>query len=125
MKKFKNFIKEDNDNYLYHATYRVHKDSIAKQGLRANSDHKNWEDSKRGRVYLAKSPEVAASHAETSDMAPEEHYNSGIVVYKVHKKNLDPKKIKKDSNMKSDADTVEYHDNIHPKHLQIHSEQDT
>ena len=51
---FLQFLKENEDEYLYHATYQVHKNSIAKHGLKANSNHKNWEDSKKGRVYLAK-----------------------------------------------------------------------
>jgi hypothetical protein len=123
---FSEFLKENRDGYLYHATYRVHKDSIAKHGLKTNNDHKNWEDSKKGRVYLAKNAEIAQSHAETSEDAPEKHYNSGIVVYRVKRSNLDPKKIKKDSNIRGeDGGTVEYHDNIHSKHLEIHSEHDT
>ena len=124
MKTFKSFLFEDRDKHLYHATYRIHKDSVNQHGLKANSDHKNWEDSKKGRVYLAKSPEVALSYAETSDEAPEKHYNSGIVVYKVNKKHLDQSKLHQDTNVQGDGDTVEYHGNIPAKHLKIHSEHD-
>lgn len=42
-----NLQEEKESDYLYHATYGVHKDSIAKHGLKSNSDHKNWDDSKR------------------------------------------------------------------------------
>ena len=126
MISFSQFVIEASDDYLYHATYKVHKDSISKHGLMKDSSHKNWEDSKKGRVYLAKDPEVALSHAETSEDAPEHHYNSGIVVYKIHKKHLESSKIHKDSNVRNNDDaTVEYHDNIPAKHLSIHSEHNT
>ena len=77
---------------------------------------------------MAKSPDVALSYAETSENAPEKHYNSGIVIYKVKKSNLNSEKIQRDSNVRGDEEndhTVEYHDNIHPKHLEMHSEHDT
>lgn len=124
MKSFLNFISEEKESdYLYHATYGVHKDNISKHGLKANSDHKNWEDSKKGRVYLAKDPHIAHSYAETSEKAPE-HHLSHIVVYKVHKKHLDPKKLHKDTNVRNDEDsgTHEYHGDIPAKRLKIHSE---
>ena len=127
MKTFIQFVKENTDDYLYHATYRSHEKSIAKNGLLSNSKHKNWTDSKKGRVYLAKDPHIAHSHAETSDEAPEHHYNSGIVVYKIHKKHLDKSKIHKDQNVRSDEDggTVEYHGDIPAHHLEVHSRHDT
>ena len=126
MKTFIQFIKEENDDYMYHATYKSHKKNIEKQGLLSNPKHKNWSDSEKGRVYLAKSPEVAHSHAETSDEAPEKHYNSGIVVYKIHKKHLDKSKIHPDKNVRNDDhDTVEYHGDIPAHHLKVHSEHDT
>lgn len=123
MQNFKQFILEEKESdYLYHATYGVHKDSISKHGLKANSDHKNWDDSKKGRVYLAKDPHVAHSYAETSDEAPEHHLKH-IVVYKVHKKHLDPSKIHHDSNVRNDSSaTVEYLRDIPSHHLKIHSE---
>lgn len=124
MKHLKNIL-EQKEQYFYHATYRVHKNSIEKHGLRANSDHKNWQDSEKGKVYLAKSPEVAQSYAETSEEAPEEHYNSGIVVYKIPKSKLNAKNIHNDSNVIGGSDTVEYHGDIKPEHLSIHSEHDT
>jgi len=124
MLSFRNFTESREDLHLYHATYRIHMDSIAKKGLLANSDHKNWNDSKRGRVYLAKDPDEALSHAESAEDAPQKHFDSGIVVYKVNRKNLDQSKIHKDSN-NPDADTIEYHGDIPSKHLSVHSEHDT
>jgi hypothetical protein len=126
MKTYKQFLVEASDEYLYHATYTIHKQSVAKNGLKKNSDHNNWDDSKKGRLYLAKNPHVALSYAESSDEVSDEHYDSGIIVYKVHKKHLDNSKIKKDSNVRnSDRDTVEYHDDIPFKYLKIHSKHDT
>jgi hypothetical protein len=126
MLKFKDFLKESKSEYLYHATYRIHKPSIKKHGLKTDSEHKNWEDSESGKIYLSTKPEVAKSHAETSDAAPEEHYNSGIVVYKVQKKNLSQKHINLDKNVQdNDGSTVEYSKNIPREHLSIHSEHDT
>lgn len=116
-------ISEENDsNYLYHATYGVHKNEISKHGLKSNPPHKNWDDSEKGKVYLAKNPHVAHSYADSSDSAPEHHLDH-IVVYKVHKKHLDKSKIKRDSNVRNDSeDTVEYHGDIPAHHLKIHSE---
>ena len=126
MLKFKEFVVESRNQYLYYATYRIHKPSISQSGLRKNSDHKNWEDSEQGKIYLATSPEVALSHAETSVSAPEEHYNSGIVVYKVNKKHLDDKHINIDKNViGNDGSTIEYSKDIPSEHLKIHSEHDT
>ena len=117
-------VEEAEDEHLYHATYRTHMTSISKHGLSSNSKHKNWNDSKPGRVYFAKDPHEALSHAESAEDAPERHYNSGIVVYKVKKKHLDQSKLHKDTNNR-DADTVEYHGDVKPEHVEIHSQHDT
>ena len=121
MKSFRQHLQESESNYLYHATYGAHKDSISKHGLKSNVDHKNWEDSKKGKVYLAKDPHVAHSYAETSEEAPEHHLKH-IIVYKVHKKHLDSHKLHKDQEVKGDGDTHEYHGDIPAKHLKIHRE---
>ena len=122
MKTFATFIKED--NYLYHATYKAHNSSIKRSGLKANVDHKNWEDSKKGIVYLASNAEIAHSHAETAEDAPDRIYDSGITVYKIAKSDLDQDKLKKDRNNPGGS-TVEYHGDIPSKHLKIDSEYDT
>lgn len=124
IKSFRSFTESEEDEHLYHATYRTNKDNIELRGLLSNYPQKNWSDSKSGRIYLAKDPEEALSHAESAENVPDEHYNSGIVVYKINKKKLDPQKIFKDEN-NPDADTVEYHGDIHPNHMVIHSEHDT
>ena len=126
MKDFKSFIAESTESdYLYHATYQHHEPSIDKHGLKASSRHKNWSDSKKDSLYLAKSHHVALSYAESSDEAPEKHYDSGIVIYKVNKKHLDKSKIHNDENVLDSNDTVEYHKDIPREHLQIHSRHDT
>jgi len=109
------------DPYLYHATYGVHRQQIEREGLHGNSSNKNYEDSQKGKVYLAELPEVAYSYAEASDDVPE-HYLDHIITYKIHKRDLDPTKLKKDSNVLGDGGTLEYTGTIHPKHLKIHSE---
>ena len=120
MKTFKEFFCEEEDPYLYHATYHPHISHIMKHGLHGNSGHKNWEDSKKGVVYLAKDPEVARSHAETSDSVPE-HYLDKIKVLKVKKTNLAKDKLKDDANVRNDStDTLEYHGIIHPSHIEKH-----
>jgi hypothetical protein len=120
------YLLESSDDYLYHATFRAHKPSISKSGLSSNSKHKNWTDSQKGKVYLAKDPHVALSYAETAEGVPEHHYDSGIVVYKVHKKHLNPKSLHGDSNVRnSSSDTLEYHGDIPAAHLEIDSEHDT
>jgi hypothetical protein len=125
MLTYKEFIKESENDYWYHATYKVNKNNISKKGLLSNSPKKYWEDSKNV-VYLAKNPDTALSYAETSEDVPDKHYNSGIVVYKIHKKHLDKTKLNPDSNVRNeDNDTAEYHGDIHPEHLEIHSEHET
>jgi len=121
----RSFLSESSDDYLYHATFRSHKPSISKSGLSSNPKRTNWEDSQKGRVYLAKDPDVALSYAEAADDAPERHYNSGAVIYKVHKKHLNPKLLRGDSNVRNDSsDTLEYHGDIPAAHLEVHSEHD-
>ena len=53
---------------LYHATYGPVADSIKRDGLGGDRDTV-YEDSVRGTVYLALTPEIAFSYAETSDDA--------------------------------------------------------
>lgn len=122
MKSFGQFIFESSqDPYLYHATYGAHQQKIQKEGLHGNSGNKNWSDSEKGKVYLAKKPEVAHSYAETSEDVPESHLKH-IIVYKIHKKHLDASKLHHDKNVSGSSDTLEYHGNIAPHHLEIHSE---
>lgn len=93
---------------LYHATYKPRLKSIKLKGLGAGGK-RNWEDSKRGIVYLALDPNVAESYAETSDMVPEEWLDE-IVILKISTKGLDPNKFHIDSNVQDNTgDTVEYH----------------
>ena len=127
MKSFRQYITEQKEGkHLYHATYRTHQSSIADNGLMKNSDQKNWTDSKKGKIYLAKDPHTALSYAETSEKASNKDYNSGIVVYKVNKKHLDKDKIHKDENVRGEGgETIEYHSNIPSHHLGVHSEHDT
>ena len=120
MKSFKQFFNENNeDNYYYHATYKPYLKSIKKEGLNGHNKIKNWDDSKHGIVYLANHPDVARSHAETSDSVPD-HYIDHIHIIKIHKKHLDPNKIKSDSNIQgNDGSSIEYHGSIPPQHLKI------
>lgn len=121
MKSFLQFIKEASD-YLYHATFKAHHGSIIKNGLLSNPKTKNWADSEAGKVYLAKSPDVALSHIETANEAPDHLHNSGYVVYKIKKNFLNAEKLKADRNVHGSDDTLEYHGDIPAKHLSVHSD---
>lgn len=129
MKTFKQFLEnEENeeDKYLYHATYKSKMKKIQRQGLLTHFPKKNWEDSENV-IYLATDPEIAISYAEAAEEdVPENVYDSGIVVYKILKSNLDPSKLFIDKNVQENTgDTLEYHQDIPPQYLQIHSIQET
>ena len=95
---------------LYHATYRPLLKSIKLNGLGgAGSERKKWSDSKPGVVYLATSPEVAESYAESSDEVREEWLDE-IVILKINTATLDQTKLMLDQNVQDNAgDTLEYH----------------
>ena len=94
--------------YLYHATYRPLLESIKKNGLGGSGAVKKWEDSKPGTVYFDKDPEVAKSHAEASELVPEEWLDE-IVVLKIPTDSLDKSKLNIDSNIiDNKGDTLEY-----------------
>ena len=105
-----------NENFLYHATYVPLLDSIRKNGLGATS-RPNWEDSHKGVVYLAKTPEVAESYAETSEAAPEEWLDQ-IVILKIDKSRLNPDRLFADQNVIDGHDTLEYHGIIPPENIE-------
>lgn len=96
--------------FLYHATYKRLVASIKKNGLGGKgSEKKKWEDSQDGVVYLAVSPEIAESYAETSDMVPDEWLDE-IVMLKIDKSKLDKSKLHIDKNVQdNEGDTLEYH----------------
>ncbi len=114
IKKLREILNEG--QYLYHATYEPHMDKIKKEGLHGNSGNKNYDDSKKGVLYLAKNADVARSYAETSDSVPE-HYLDKIKVLKVHKQHLEKTLLKKDSNVQGSSDTMEYHGTVPFHHL--------
>ena len=106
---------------LYHATYKPRLKSIGLKGLGAGGK-RNWEDSKRGVVYLALDPYVAESYAETSDMVPDEWLDQ-IVILKISTAGLDPNKFGIDSNVQDNAgDTVEYHGVIPLKNISLYKQ---
>ena len=101
-------IREDQEEYLYHATYGPLLKSIRAKGL-GNTTQSQWTDSQPGVVYLARDPEVARSYAETADSVPEEWLDD-IVVLRISQDNLDPKLLHVDRNVQDNTgDTVEYH----------------
>jgi len=95
--------------FLYHATYDPLLNSIQKHGLGGRgAENKKWEDSKADTVYLAKSPEVAESYAETSDAVPEDWLDQ-IVVLKVRTDRLPKSNFSIDTNvLDNEGDTLEY-----------------
>jgi hypothetical protein len=93
---------------LYHATYKPRLKSIKLRGLGAGGK-RNWEDSKRGIVYLAIDPEVAISYAESSDMVPDDWLDE-IIVLEIPTAVLDKSKLILDQNViGNEGDTLEYH----------------
>ncbi len=93
---------------LYHATYKPRLKSIKLRGLGAGGK-RNWEDSKRGIVYLAIDPEVAVSYAESSDMVPDDWLDE-IIVLEIPTAVLDKSKLILDQNViGNEGDTLEYH----------------
>ena len=123
----KSFLKwkHNTHEYYYHASYGVYKNSIAKHGLKCNPSKRNWTDSAKGVVYLSKNPDVALSYAETSEEAPDS-YLDHIVVYKILRKNLDLRLLRKDRNVRSgetgEGDTVEYAADVPARYLKIYKE---
>ena len=101
-------IKEDQEEYLYHATYRPLLKSIQANGL-GNTTQSQWTDSQPGVVYLARDPEVARSYAEAAESVPEEWLDD-IVVLQILQADLDPKLLHVDRNVQDNTgDTLEYH----------------
>ena len=106
---------------LYHATYKPRLKNIKLKGLGAGGK-RNWEESKRGVVYLALDPNVAESYAETSDMVPDEWLDQ-IVILKIATAGLDPNKFYIDSNVQDNqGDTLEYHGVIPLKNISLYKQ---
>lgn len=98
----------NNDQYLYHATYRPLLKSIQDKGL-GNTTQSQWTDSQPGVVYLARDSEVARSYAEAAESVPEEWLDQ-IVLFKINLADLDPKLLHVDRNVQDNTgDTLEYH----------------
>lgn len=102
---------------LYHATYLPRLKSILKFGLGAKSK-KNWEDSKKGVVYLADDPDVAESYAEAAEFVPEDYLDQ-IVVLEIDSDDLDPDLLFNDENVIDGNSTYEYHDIIHSEYIKV------
>jgi hypothetical protein len=101
-------LKENAQQYYYHATYKPLLKKIKEKGLDTRDSKKAWDDSVPGYVYLAKDLDVAASYAETSDMVPESWLEQ-IIVLTIDASKLDPDKIFDDANVRNEStDTVEY-----------------
>ena len=65
----------------------------------------NYEDSKRGMVYLATNADVAISYAETSDFVPEEWLDD-IVVLTIDATKIDSSLLLGDENVLLDGITT-------------------
>jgi hypothetical protein len=73
---------EAGEGKLYHATYQACHDSIMKHGLEPAKSKKVWDFSKDDVVYLATTPEMAISFAETAENVPEAWIDE-IIVFEV------------------------------------------
>jgi len=110
MKRLIDLLNEvlENDNILYHATYKPLLNKIKEQGLDTTKSKKAWEDSKPGLVYLARDIDVAGSYAESSDMVPD-NYLDNIIILHIDVTKLDSKKLSIDKNVQDNTgDTLEY-----------------
>lgn len=96
------------EQYLYHATYKPLLKKIKKYGLDTTKSEKVWSDSIPGYVYLATDPDVSASYAESSEMAPESYLDE-IVILTIDTSYLDTNKLFIDQNvLDNEGDTLEY-----------------
>ena len=108
MIKLLDILTENNQQYLYHATYKPLLKKIKEKGLDTRDSKKAWDDSVPGYVYLAKDLDVAASYAESSDIVPDEWLDQ-IIVLTIDSSKLDQDKIFDDENVRNEStDTVEY-----------------
>ena len=105
---------------LYHATYGPVADSIKRDGLGGDRDTV-YEDSVRGTVYLALTPEIAFSYAETSDDAWDRFETDEgleIVTFEIDTNQLDPSLFNIDQNVQdNEGDTLEYPGVVPPSAL--------
>ena len=108
MIKLIDILKENTQQYYYHATYKPLLKKIKLMGLDTRDSKKAWDDSVPGYVYLAKDLDVAASYAESSEMVPDEWLDQ-IIVLTIDASKLDQDKIFDDTNVRNETtDTVEY-----------------
>jgi len=106
--KLIDILKENTQQYYYHATYRPLLKKIKEKGLDTRDSKKAWDDSVPGYVYLAKDLDVAASYAETSETVPDSWLDQ-IIILTIDASKLDPNKLFDDENVKNEStDTVEY-----------------
>jgi len=108
---------KDDVKYLYHATFEPYLKSIMSKGL-GKTDIPNYDDSKKGVVYMAYDPDVAESYAEVVDNEdiPDDWFDK-IVILKIDVSGLDKDKLSDDRNVLDDDSTVEYHGVIAPKYI--------
>lgn len=88
--------------YLYHATFEANKESILKNGLQLPNGKENFKGMYAGEyIYLAQTPEQAASFAELAENVPEKWLDK-IIVFKVE---VDMEDLDLDPNNKDDNET--------------------
>ena len=108
MIKLIDILKENAQQYYYHATYRPLLKKIKEKGLDTRDSKKAWDDSVPGYIYLAKDLDVAASYAESSETVPDSWLDQ-IIILTIDASKLDPNKLFDDENVRNEStDTVEY-----------------
>ena len=105
------------ENLLYHATYLAYYQSIREKGLIPGC-RKSWTISKNNVVYLAPTPELACSFAETAEDVSEETYASGIICLGIPYTSLNETLLQNDENFR-DNGCFCYNGRIPPKDLFI------
>lgn len=122
--KYTDLIENTNTKYLYHATYEPYVDSIMKHGLTGNSENKNWSDSNSNVVYLAITPDIAESFAETAELADDDY---DIVILQIDAQKLNGSKLIPDQNIRSNDPnenvySYEYHGTIPREYITVYQD---
>lgn len=107
---------------LYHATFKCYLDSILSNGLggKEADSHPNWDGSIPGVVCLATDRDLCINMCESSPIASDKVYNSGIVLLAIDTEGLELE-LEHDPNIFTPDDTSYwiYRGIIPPERIQV------
>jgi hypothetical protein len=108
---FKTYLENvDMPQFVYHATFKAHVDSIGRLGLKPSNEVELvcYEGNEVG-VYLADEPQFAVDFVECAENENiPEHWFDEIVVYQVDTNKIDKSKIGLDPHMRWSDDDVDH-----------------